>query len=88
MVYLKLHRDEPEIQPPAPLPFRCPDRTWRETGHTTGGHGDTDPIIQAQDALARVERGMEELARQVDECCEPIRLSDWQSGDDDGPWAA
>ncbi len=88
MVYLKLHRDEPEPEAPAPIPFRSPDRSWRMSSRTGQEH-DTDPIAQANAALERAERNLDELSRHVDEYAQPFRLSDWRSDeDDDGPWAA
>lgn len=82
MSYLRLHRDEPDQDPPAPIPFTSPDRTWRE-----GGEKEPDSIERAQRALSDVESKFEELRKQVDEI-EPIQMSDWLDDDDDGPRAA
>lgn len=88
MPYLKLFRDEPETEAPAPIPFRSPDRNWREAGEPTQGPQPMDSIAQVEQALGRVENIFEDLSRQADAYCEPIRLSDWIDDDDDGPWAA
>lgn len=47
-----------------------------------------DSIAQVEQALSQVETGMKNLSDQVDEICEPIRMSDWLDTDDSGPWAA
>lgn len=89
MGYLKLHRDEPEQpEPPAPIPFRSPDRTWREAGGEQHGGAEMDSVTRVEQALSRVEEKFSDLTTQVDELCEPIQLSRWIDDDDDGPWAA
>ncbi len=91
MAYLKLHRDEPETQAPPPLPFEPLTRTWRSTGTKTNEHAGEPPmdsIEQVEQALSRVESTFETLSEQVEELCEPIRMSDWLDSHDDGPWAA
>ncbi|MFG0298131.1 MAG: hypothetical protein ACF8K1_00810 [Phycisphaerales bacterium JB047] len=82
MPHLKLHRDEPEQEPPAPLPFTRPDRSWR-----SAGEDGIDSIKRVENALADVESKFDELQRLADET-EPLRMSDWIDDDDDGPWAA
>lgn len=81
MSNLRLHRDEPEQEPPAPLPFGSPDRSWRRTDEQP------DSIEQVERALANVESRFEQLRKMADEI-EPIRMSEWLDDDDDGPWAA
>lgn len=89
MPFLKLHRDEPEAEAPAPLPFKEPDRRWRQAGESSEGADRVDSIKQVEKALRRVERAFGELSKQVDEYAEPIQLSEWlDDDDDDGPWAA
>ena len=89
MAYLKLHRDEPEQpDPPAPIPFRSPDRTWRQAGGEQQGAPEMDSITRVEQALSRVEGKFDELKEQADELCEPIQISRWVDDDDDGPWAA
>lgn len=85
MTYLKLHRDEPEQPaPPAPLPFRSPDRSWREAGSDP-----IDSIAMAEQALEDVEQKMSQLAEQADELGASFSMSEWiDDEDDDGPWAA
>jgi len=87
MTYLKIHRDEPEIQPPEPLPFDPSAKTWRSTSEPQGEQP-MDSIAQVEQALGRVENTFERLSDQVDELCEPIRMADWLESDDDGPFAA
>jgi hypothetical protein len=82
MSYLKLHRDEPETEAPAPIPFNSPDRSWRNAGK------EMDSIAQVEQALADVDRNFSSLSEQVNELPEPIRMSDWMDDDDDGPYAA
>lgn len=82
MSNLRLHRDEPEQEPPAPLPFSSPDRSWRQTDGQQ-----PDSIEQVEQALADVENRFERLRQMTDEI-EPIRMSEWLDEDDDGPWAA
>jgi len=89
MAYLKLFRDEPETLAPEPLPFEGIERSWRSAGadHDSGEHP-MDSIKQVEQALNQVEKNLETLTEQVDEYCEPIRMSDWLDTQDDGPWAA
>jgi len=83
MSYLKLHRDEPDQEPPAPLPFESPNRTWRQAGDQSG-----DSIKRAEQALTDVESKFTDLRRQADAMSDPIQMSDWLDDDDDGPRAA
>ncbi len=89
MSYLKLFRDEPEPLAPEPLPFGPIDRSWRSSGaeHNPGAYP-MDSIEQVEQALNQVEKNLETLTGQVEEYCEPIRMSDWLDTQDDGPWAA
>lgn len=87
MPYLKLHRDEPEQEPPAPIPFRSPDRTWRNAGEDNQTDR-ADSIERVEQALADVENRFDNLREQVNELTEPIQMADWVDDDDDGPWAA
>lgn len=82
MPNLRLHRDEPETDPPAPLPFSSPDRTWRQAG---GFH---DSIRQVEDALNDVDQKFRQLREQSDELIGPISLCDWLDDGDDDPRAA
>lgn len=82
MYDLRLHRDEPETDPPAPLPFRSPDRSWRQAGKGA------DSIKQVEAALRDVENKFEQVKEQAQELSGPIAFSDWVSDDDDDPWAA
>jgi hypothetical protein len=84
MSYLKLHRDEPEHEPPAPIPFQRPDRTWRGTDADQS----IDSIRQVENALSDVESKFDRLREQAKELTEPIRMADWMDEDDDGPYAA
>ncbi len=90
MSYLKLFRDEPETLAPEPLPFEPIKRAWMSTraDHHDSGDRPMESITQVEQALSQVERNLETLAGQVEECCEPIRMSDWLDAQDDGPWAA
>ena len=93
MAYLKIHRDEPEVEAPEPLSFERAQSTWRSTedhGHRDGEEGSDrmDSIKQVEEALGQVEGLMSDLSEQVDEICEPIRMADWLDDHDDGPWAA
>lgn len=88
MPYLKLHRDEPETEAPQPFPFASSDQSWRSAGDESLGDEPMDSIKQVEEALGRVERSFESLSEQVDEICEPIKMSDWLHGEDDGPFAA
>lgn len=91
MPYLKLHRDEIETLPPEPLPFTGLDASWRSAGNHADddSQGDTmDSIARVEEALSRVESTFESLSEQVEEYCEPIRMSDWIEDHDDGPYAA
>lgn len=86
MSYLKLHRDEPEQpDPPAPIPFRSPDRTWR-----SAGTNEMDSIARVEQALARVENNFDALKEHADELDASFRMAEWMNtdDDDDGPWAA
>jgi hypothetical protein len=85
MSYLKLHRDEPEQpEPPAPIPFNSPDRTWRNTESAP-----TDSVTRVEEALSRVEQKFDELKEHADELDESFRMAEWLGGDDDDePWAA
>ncbi|MBO6740243.1 MAG: hypothetical protein JJ916_10320 [Phycisphaerales bacterium] len=89
MPYLKLHRDEPEQpDPPAPIPFNSPDRTWRNAGTQEAAKMDT--ILRVEQALADVESKFDELKQHADELEDSFPLSRWldSDDDDDGPWAA
>ena len=91
MSYLKLHRDEPELpEPPAPIPFDSPDRTWRHAGQGPSTGEEMDSIARVEEALARVEQKFDELRENAEELSESFPLSNWleTSDDDDGPWAA
>jgi len=88
MPYLKLHRDEPEAEAPQPLPFDPSGQSWRSTDDTSLEGDHMDSIQQVEEALGRVERSFESLSEQVDEICEPIKMSDWLVGEDDEPYAA
>lgn len=79
---LRLHRDEPETDPPAPLPFRSPDRSWRQAGTSE------DSIKRVEQALSDVENKFAQLRELADELTDPIPLSEWLNNDDDDPWAA
>lgn len=79
MPHLRLVVDEPEIDPPAPLPIR----DWRRTDTT-----DTlDVIVQVEQAFGRVQRSIDSLSDQLDSM-EPLPFPRRTDGDDDGPWAA
>ncbi len=87
MYDLRLHRDEPDKEPPAPLPFRSPDRSpdrsWRHAGEGI------DSIQHVEEALRDVENKFGQLKEQAEELSGPIAFSDWHSDDDDDdPWAA
>ncbi|MFG0312564.1 MAG: hypothetical protein ACF8LL_00040 [Phycisphaerales bacterium] len=89
MPYLKLHRDEPEQpDPPAPIPFNSPDRTWRSAGTQEAAKMDT--ILRVEQALADVESKFDELKQHADELEDSFPLSRWldSDDDDDGPRAA
>lgn len=79
---LRLHRDEPESDPPAPLPFKRPDRSWRQAGEGE------DSIKQVEAPLNDVENKFGQLREQAEELSGPIAFSDWLCDDDDDPWAA
>ncbi|MDF1808338.1 MAG: hypothetical protein P1U42_01445 [Phycisphaerales bacterium] len=93
MPYLKLFREEVETEAPQPLPFNASARSWRtasEAGHDSNctGEVEMDSIARVEEALSRVESNFESLSEQVEEYCQPLRMSDWLDTDDDGPFAA
>jgi hypothetical protein len=91
MSYLKLHRDEPELpEPPAPIPFESPDRSWRQAGQGPNAAGEIDSIARVEEALARVEQKFDELKDHAEELSDSFPLAHWlePNEDDDGPWAA
>lgn len=85
MNYLKLHKDEPEKpEPPAPIPFKSPDRSWRNAGSDN-----LDSIARVEQALSDVESKFDELKEHADELESSFRMAEWLGDDDDdGPWAA
>lgn len=91
MLYLKLCRDELETEPPAPIPFSSAAGSWRSAGNSADaptGESRMDSIAQVELAMKRVDTVFGSLSEQVDDLCEPIRMSDWTDSDDDGPYAA
>jgi len=89
MSYLKLFRDEPEIQAPQPLPFPSPEQSWRDAGKDDSrGEDQMDSITRVEEALSQVESTFEDLSEQVEDFCQPIRMADWLDEQDDGPYAA
>lgn len=79
MPHLRLVIDEPEIDPPAPLPIR----DWRRTDTT----GVVDVIDQVEQAFGRVQQSIDSLSEQLDDL-EPLPFPRRKDHDDDGPWAA
>lgn len=76
----RLHVDEPE--PPAPLPFP-------RNGRAPGRSADTrDAARDAEHALARAQRALDELSMLADEMEADVFPFPTRPGDDDGPWAA
>ncbi len=89
MPFLKLCKDEIEPEAPQPIPFQSPDRSWRTTDADDSTKDEPmDSIARVEEALNRVENTFDKLSEQIDEFCEPIRMSDWIDDDDDGPYAA
>ena len=89
MSYLKLHRDEPETEAPAPIPFQSSQRSWRQAGAQPQDEQEIDSIAHVENALARVDEKFDELSGQVEELLEPIPMSRWlHDEEDDGPWVA
>lgn len=92
MPFLKLHIDEPETEPPAPLPFKsdAADQSWRQAQRADRPEEERmDSITQVEQALSAMQHKLDELEEQVDEYFEPIPMSRWMPDeDDDGPWAA
>lgn len=81
MPHLRLVTDEPEIDPPAPLPIDA----WRTPGRS--GTGEVlDSIAEVEQALGRVQSGLDSLSAQVD-AAEPFPFPGRNDGDD-GPYAA
>lgn len=82
MVNLRLVIDEPEFEPPAPLPFR----SWRRPGEDT-----LDVVKDIERALDRAQESISTLDCLVDEAfasTDPIPFPRRIPGNDDGPWAA
>jgi len=78
--YPRLHVDEPD--PPAPLPF--PSR-----GGAPGRNAGTrDAARDAEDAIGRAQRALDELSMLADEMLADVFPFPADDGDDDGPWAA
>lgn len=79
MPHLRLVVDEPETDPPAPLPIR----DWRrpETDDAV------DSIAEVEKALGRVQRAFDALNDQMDEL-DPLPFPRRRDPEDDGPWAA
>lgn len=77
MPNLRLTNDEPEIDPPAPLPFR----SWREAGDTI------DAVAGVEDAFRRVQFLLDDLSEQADEL-PTIPFPRRMTNSDEGPWAA
>ena len=78
MPHLRLAIDEPEIDPPAPLPIR----DWRRADTDT-----FDAIAEVDKAFGRVQAAIDSLSDQMDEM-EPLPFPRRKDSDDDGPWAA
>ncbi len=91
MAYLKIHRDEPETEAPAPLSFERAQSSWRSTDRQADddqGSPAMDSIRNVELALGRVDDLMEDLSEQVEELCEPMQISDWMPDENEGPWVA
>ncbi len=80
MPRLRLVTDEPEIEPPAPLPIDA----WRSPGRDDTRTA-RDPIASVEEALSRVQSGLDDLSAQL-ESEDPFPFPGRR--DDDGPYAA
>ncbi|MEM9372396.1 MAG: hypothetical protein AAGA55_02020 [Planctomycetota bacterium] len=83
MPHLRLVTDEPETDPPAPLPIDA----WRTPGRAASESTESlrDPIADVQHALERVQTGLDRLSTELD-AAEPFPFP--RRDDDDGPFAA
>lgn len=79
MPHLRLVRDEPETEPPAPFVIR----DWRQAAPV----GTLDVIAEVEQAFGRVQRSIDSLNEQLDEA-DPFPFPGRINTDDDGPWAA
>jgi len=82
MPHLRLVTDEPEVDPPAPLPI---DSWRRANGDETDSL--SDPIADVERAMSRMQAGLDSLSTQLDDA-EPLPFPPGRHDDDDGPWAA
>jgi hypothetical protein len=82
MPHLRLVTDEPEIDPPAPLPIS----SWR--AHTSTANDPTiDTIADVERAMSRLQAGIDSLNAQLDDA-DPFPFPGRNGGNDDGPYAA
>jgi hypothetical protein len=82
MPHLRLVTDEPEIDPPAPLPIR----NWRPAEATTLSTP-LDVVAEVEQSFARGQQIIERLSSELDSL-EPLPFPRRRDFDDDGPWAA
>lgn len=78
---LRLVTDEPEIDPPAPLPISA----WRTPGRVDADET-LDSIAEVEKAIGRVQSNLHSLIEQLDHA-EPFPFPR-RGDDDDGPHAA
>ncbi len=82
MPHLRLVTDEPEIDPPAPLPIR----NWRPAEPallpTT-----LDAVVEVERSFARAQEIIDRLSNELDSL-DPFPFPRRKDSDDDGPWAA
>lgn len=83
MPRLRLVTDEPELDPPAPLPISA----WRGTMTTDAPV--LDAVAEVERALGNAQRSMDTLTLLAAEHdAAPLRFPGRRTDDDDGPWAA
>lgn len=80
MPRLRLVTDEPELDPPAPLPIEA----WRHAPDPEA----LDSIEAVERALTSAQRAMDALSEQAEALDDEPLPFPGRRDDDDGPWAA
>ena len=82
MPHLRLVTDEPEIDPPAPLPIR----NWRPA-EPASLPAPLDAVAEVERSFARAQEIIDRLNNELDSL-DPLPFPRRKDSDDDGPWAA